>query len=345
MRLARGDQAARVAIDKAHVDLVGEHLRVDEQGAQEVEVDPHPLDRRLAQRPAGPAQQQAPVVARTVHDQLGEQRVVVGGDLVAHARGGVDAHARPVGQIEHGEAAGGGAAGAVRRHRLGIDAKLHRAAAGGVGRRQRLVLQPAAQRQPELEGDQIEARHRLGHRVLDLQARVHLQEMEALALDQELHRADAAIVDMGADAPRGLEQPVAQLGGKAACGGKLDQLLALALEAALPVAEDRHGARSVARDLDLDMARALDQRFGIEPPVAECRLRLRAAAGERLCGLAGVADDADPAAAAAGDGLEHHRPARDLSPNRASVCAEGPTKIRPASRQASAKAGASLRKP
>ena len=53
----------------------------------------------------------------------------------------------------------------------------------------------------ELPFDQIEPGHRLGHRVLDLQPRIHLHEVEALAVctkirwGDELDRAGADIAD------------------------------------------------------------------------------------------------------------------------------------------------------
>ena len=42
----------------------------------------------------------------------------------------------------------------------------------------------------------------LGHRVLDLQARVDLEEVEVVGRDQELHRAEGTVVDVPRPAPR-----------------------------------------------------------------------------------------------------------------------------------------------
>src|SRR3546814_7679895 len=47
----------------------------------------------------------------------------------------------------------------------------------------------------ELPLHQIEAGDQLGHRMLHLQARVHLHEVEGVAIDQELDGAGAAVVD------------------------------------------------------------------------------------------------------------------------------------------------------
>ena len=44
----------------------------------------------------------------------------------------------------------------------------------------------------------VDAGDHLGHRVLDLHARVHLDEVELVVLVQELERARAAVVDLAA---------------------------------------------------------------------------------------------------------------------------------------------------
>ena len=82
--------------------------------------------------------------------------------------------------------------------------------------------QRLARRHPQLLLDEVEPGHQLGHRVLDLQAGVHLQE-EALARPvgrhDELHGADPGV----ADAPRGLAgvpaDPLARLAGRAGADG------------------------------------------------------------------------------------------------------------------------------
>ena len=82
------------------------------------------------------------------------------------------------------------------RRVLGVDARFDRVAA----LRQRLLRSRAAARRTatsELRAHEIDAGHRLGDRVLDLQARVHLEEVErrvvAVPLDEELDRAGVAV--------------------------------------------------------------------------------------------------------------------------------------------------------
>ena len=60
-----------------------------------------------------------------------------------------------------------------------------------VGERQRL-----ARGDPDLLAHEIEAGDQLGHRVLDLEPRVHLHEVElAVGVEQVLHRADVGVAD------------------------------------------------------------------------------------------------------------------------------------------------------
>ena len=76
---------------------------------------------------------------------------------------------------------------------LGVDAHLDGVAARAhVGRQ----LQRLAGGQAHLLAHQVDAEHLLGHRVLDLDAGVHLHEVEVLVLvEQELVGADRLVTD------------------------------------------------------------------------------------------------------------------------------------------------------
>ena len=81
----------------------------------------------------------------------------------------------------------------------------------------------------DLPFDQIDAGHHLGHRMLDLEARIHLDEIEGAVLENELHRAGAAIIHRAHRREGGLIKLTAQLGGKTGRRGFLDHLLMPAL--------------------------------------------------------------------------------------------------------------------
>ena len=76
---------------------------------------------------------------------------------------------------------------------LGVDAALDGVAAGAV-LRQGHPAEVVAPREPELESDQVEAGDHLRHRMLDLDARVHLEKVvRPVGGQDELHRAGAAV--------------------------------------------------------------------------------------------------------------------------------------------------------
>src|SRR6185295_19591712 len=95
----------------------------------------------------------------------------------------------------------------------------------------------------------------------------------------------------------------------------LDHLLVPALDRALALPQVDAVAVAVAEDLDLDVARLLDELLDEDAVVAEARLGLVAARCEAFLGLLVVPRDPQPLAAAARRRLDHHRiadPARDL---------------------------------
>ena len=80
--------------------------------------------------------------------------------------------------------------------------------------------------------DQINAEHGLGHRMLDLQAGVDLEEIELLAarIVDELDGAGRAIADGAAEIDRRLVQPVAHGGGEAGSRRLFEHFLVAALQ-------------------------------------------------------------------------------------------------------------------
>ncbi len=143
---------------------------------------------------------------RPVHAELGEQRVVERGDGVAFGVAGINADARP---RRLDPAADRARARQESLRVLGVDPQLDGVPAGHygigvegggqVGRRQELLL------------DQVDAGHELGDRVLHLQSRVHLEEVElaarreACGVEQELDGARTAVAHRFAGAYGGLD--------------------------------------------------------------------------------------------------------------------------------------------
>jgi hypothetical protein len=161
---------------------------------------------------------------------------------------------------------------------------------------------------PELPLDQVQAGDRLRDRVLDLEAGVHLDEVEpAVGGEQELDRAGTLVGRGQRRLDGGAAERLAQARRQARGRRLLDHLLVAALERAVALEQVDRVPVAVGEHLDLDVARALDQALQQHPVVAEGGTRLAAAGGERLAERGQVVDPAHALAAAAGSGLDQQR--------------------------------------
>jgi hypothetical protein len=158
---------------------------------------------------------------------------------------------------------------------------------------------------------QVEPGDRLGDRVLDLQAGVHLDEVELAVLIEELDGAGAAILHFGHGVGAGLADLLALRLVQGGREGFFPDLLVAALQRTVALAQIDRIALAVAKHLDFDVAG--------RPRYARCRRRIVA---ERGLGLGRawhsasskvfVEGDLHAAPAAAGGRLDQHRIA-DLS--------------------------------
>ena len=132
--------------------------------------------------------------------------------------------------------------------------------------------QRLARRDPDLLLHEVDAGHELGHRVLDLDPRVHLHEVEVEVLvDQELDRPGVHVVAGLREPDRGVAHPAPEVGRHDRRRRLLDELLVAALHRAVALAEVHDVAVRVGEDLDLDVARPLDDTSRGTP----CRRRTR----------------------------------------------------------------------
>ena len=136
----------------------------------------------------------APARSVAVDDQLGDHRVVVRRDRVALLDAGVDAHVtRSPAAARGGRSvrSTAGSRGPDPRRRCAPRSRGPSIAELALRQRQRL-----AGRDAQLPLDQVEPGDHLGDRMLDLQARVHLHEVEAaVRMGDELDRAGADVAD------------------------------------------------------------------------------------------------------------------------------------------------------
>ena len=152
--------------------------------------------------------------------------------------------------------------------------------------------------------------------MLDLQPRVHLEEIEVAARpDDEFDRPGALVADGLGErhrlcAHRGARPRVEERRRRL-----LHDLLVAPLDGAFALAQMDDVAMRVAEHLDFDVARRLDEFLQEHALVAEGGARLRAGALEAFARLLFTVSDAHALAAAAGRRLDHHRIAdgiRDL---------------------------------
>ena len=249
-------------------------------------------------------------------DDLGEHRVVVHADVRAVLPGlhaAVHPQARPErsleagvhpGHLERPQRAGGRlpVVGGVLRVEAGLDRPA--ADRGGLGRGQ-----GAPGGHVELQPDEVQTRRRLGHRMLDLQPRVHLEEEELPGVDrEELDRPGAGVADRCGGVARGGEELLPHAGGALhqRAGRLLEHLLVAALDRALALAHRPHRAVGVGHHLHLDVPTALEVALAEHRIGAERRGRLALRGGDLVGQRIEVAHHAHSASAAAGGGLDQH---------------------------------------
>ena len=167
---------------------------------------------------------------------------------------------------------------------------------------------------PQLPLHDIEASDFLRHRMLDLQTGVHFEEEDVLGLgiNHELHRADRIISDAGRELQRVAVKRVAGLFGQVRRGSFLKQFLIVALNRAISLEEMHEIAVLVAKDLNLDVARPLDQLFDQQAAITERGLRFATRRDQRVAQSGDIMNRPHPFAPAASRRFDHYRQADAL---------------------------------
>ena len=121
--------------------------------------------------------------------------------------------------------------------------------------------------------------------MLDLKARVHLDEVHFLAVGDEFDSAGADIIDRGRRLARGGADDFALAGVQRRRRRLLDHLLMPPLQRALALEQRQEIAVAVADHLHLDMARGVEVFFDQHAIVAERSLCLAFGADDGRCKL------------------------------------------------------------
>ena len=109
----------------------------------------------------------------------------------------------------------------------------------------------------------------LGHRVLDLNPGIQLEEEEVAALEHELGRARADVADRAREALGGVAEARAQLCVDRGRRRLLEHLLVPPLDRAFPLAQRDDVAVPVGKQLDLDVARTFEIALEVDAVVPE----------------------------------------------------------------------------
>ena len=167
--------------------------------------------------------------------------------------------------------------------------------------------EPRALGDADLSFDEVDTGDLFGHRVLDLNPWVDLDEVEAPGIDveQELDRARVSVLRGSGESERGIVKRRACLGIEPhrRCG--LDNLLVAALYRAVALEQVERVAVVIGQNLDLDMAGAVDQLFEEHRVVAEGGAGLAPRRADLRRELARFSHDPHAAAAPAPARLDH----------------------------------------
>ena len=199
-----GREVRGATVQQPGVEAARDDVGVGEQETQELDVGGQSEDSGVGQRGVQRSQRLRPVAG--VGDHLGQHRVVIAADHRTVGQTRVDPDTGPAG-ITDGQHRSPGGQESVRRI-LGVHPGLD-----GVPGQRDVVLherQRLPRRHSHLQLDQIQPGDHLGHRVLDLQAGVHLHEEELVGPvggDDELDGARAGVVDAARGVARGRADP------------------------------------------------------------------------------------------------------------------------------------------
>ena len=242
-------------------------------------------------------------------------------------------------------------------------------------------MQLVALRDQDLRADDVDAGDHLGDRVLDLHARIDLDEepLARIHVDEKLDRAGVVVAGCARKLDGGIRELAADLSVEIHGGRDFYNLLMTPLNRAVALVQMQDVSVLVAEDLNFDMLGAADIALEKHGLVAERRAGFLARFLQPGLEILRPVDDAHAAPAAAEGGFDDEReadaprcfdrqPSRSvigsrvpgivgifassarrraavLSPSRSSSRSLGPTKVIPARSQARGSAGFSDRNP
>lgn len=167
----------------------------------------------------------------------------------------------------------------------------------------------AAHRHLDLRFHDIDASHKLGNRMLNLDTRIDFDEVERAVgcIHQEFDRARTHIAGLAAYLQCGLAQSLPLALVEIGCGCAFDHLLVATLDRTIAFEQVEKIAVAITQYLHFDMARAADQLFKVNLVTPESSLCFTLAGTHRIHQPGFILDRAHTAPAAAPAGLQHQR--------------------------------------
>ena len=176
-------------------------------------------------------------------------------------------------------------------------------------------------RQFDHPAHQVDAPHLFGDTVLDLQAGVNFEEIEALggAVVDEFHGTGAAVADRLGQLDCRCAQLIRHAGWQVGCGGFFQHFLVTPLHRAVAHTEGNHVAFAVAKYLHFQVTGTLDVFLDKHAAVAEVVLAEALDRVEGIAQFSRAVAHAHADAATAGGAFQHHRVADLLASDQRGV--------------------------
>ena len=160
----------------------------------------------------------------------------------------------------------------------------------------------------DLRLHQINASHFFRHRVLDLDARIHLEEVVAtLGVNHEFDGACVAVIDVLCELDCVVKQALTKHRVEVWRRSEFDNLLVATLHGAITLAQVNDVTIVVAEDLYLNVTRRLNVALQEHTTVAKSRRRFARRALESIFEVIELSDDAHAASTTTHGSLEHDR--------------------------------------
>ena len=237
-------------------------------------------------------------------DEFRQHRIERGRDRLSLGHAGINAYVATIPRQRHLDDPAGRGHETARRA-FGIDA-IFDGVAVDPQRRLREAKRLAGG-DAQLLGDEIDTGDHLGHRMLDLQPRVHFQKVKLAVAIDEFDRPGIAVAGSAGNTGGDVADVLALRIVERRRRRFLDDFLKAALDRAFAVEQMHDVAVGVAEHLHFDVARPLDVALDIKPAVAEITGALAARAHDLVVERRRLADDAHALAAAAGGRLDQER--------------------------------------